>query len=297
MAKAVLTVVAGPDTTPLNADRLSQLTPAIQAYPVTVQRHHWLAAGKACDIYLEVDTLQTLNPLLEKLRPRFDVALSWQAGRRKKLLVADMDSTMVQEETLDLLASYYKLGDAIGAITQQTMRGEIDFEKALRARVALLKNQPVKTALARLLTSITYSPGATQLVQTMAAHGAYCALVSGGFTFVTAHIRQKLGFHVDYANSIGIKNGAFTGVVMDPVLDRAAKAQILKKEADRLNIAPSAALAVGDGANDLDMIQLAGMGVAYHGKPILRQHTPYHVTHGGLESLLYFQGYSLGEFV
>ena len=222
--------------------------------------------------------------------------VSDDASRRKKLLVADMESTIIEQECLDELADHIGLRDRISEITARAMRGEIAFEEALKERVGLLKGLNADV-LEKLYDRITLVPGARELVATMRANGAYCALVSGGFTFFTERIAARLGFHTHQANTLDIVDGRLTGTVSPPILGREAKLAALERLRRELNLQPEETLAVGDGANDLDMIRAAGLGVAFRAKPIVAAEAKASIRHGDLTALLYLQGYSKSEFV
>jgi len=222
--------------------------------------------------------------------------VSDDASRRKKLLVADMESTIIEQECLDELADHIGLRDRISEITARAMRGEIAFEEALKERVGLLKGLDADV-LEKLYDRITLVPGARELVATMRANGAYCALVSGGFTFFTERIAARLGFHTHQANTLDIVDGRLTGTVSPPILGREAKLAALERLRRELNLQPEETLAVGDGANDLDMIRAAGLGVAFRAKPIVAAEAKASIRHGDLTALLYLQGYSKSEFV
>ncbi|MBW6400075.1 phosphoserine phosphatase SerB [Roseomonas sp. HJA6] len=224
-----------------------------------------------------------------------DVIALGAAGRRKRLLIADMDSTIVTTETLDELAGQAGIKDRIAAITKRAMNGELDFEGALRERVGMLKGLPVE-AMERTWEETALMPGARELVATMRAHGARCALVSGGFTFFTGRVAALVGFHEHHSNTLLEDNGRLTGHVAEPILGRNAKLATLKRLAAEEGIGLDATLAVGDGANDLDMIQAAGLGVAYHAKPIVAAAARARVEHGDLRVLLFAQGYRAAEF-
>ena len=214
--------------------------------------------------------------------------------RRARLLVADMDSTIVTGETLDELAAFAGFGDQVAAITARSMNGEIDFADALRERVALLRGLALP-ALERTWEGVRLSPGARELVGTMRAHGAATALVSGGFTFFTARVAALAGFAVHRANVLLDDGAALTGRVGEPVLDRGAKLDTLRALAAEHGVPAEDTLAVGDGANDLDMIRAAGLGVAFHAKPLVAAAAHVHVRHAGLRALLFLQGYREDE--
>jgi phosphoserine phosphatase len=228
-----------------------------------------------------------------------DLAIDWALiparHRRKRLLVADMDSTIIACECLDELADFAGLKAKVSAITERAMRGELEFEPALRERVALLQGLEL-SALERCFNErVRLNPGARTLVQTMARHGARCVLVSGGFTFFTARVAKAAGFHAHFANTLLHDGSALNGEVAEPILGRAAKLSTLEREASQLTHEET--LAIGDGANDLDMIEAAGFGVAYRAKPVLRAAADACIMHTSLETVLYFQGYRREAFV
>lgn len=226
-----------------------------------------------------------------------DWALQRAAGRRKRLLVADMDSTIIGVECIDELADFVGLKAEISDITERAMRGELDFEAALLARVRRLAGLPV-AMLARCYDErVRLNPGARTLVRTMAAHGARCVLVSGGFTAFTARVAEAAGFHAHYANVLLDDGQALTGDVARPILGRAAKLGWLAAEAEALELSPADALAIGDGANDLAMIEAAGLGVAYRAKPVVAAQADARIDRTDLTAALYFQGYAEAQFV
>jgi phosphoserine phosphatase len=251
------------------------------------------------DVILEADDLTAVRAALAA--PMAGQELDWclqrLEGRRKRLLVADMDSTIINVECLDELADFAGLKAEISAITERAMRGELAFEGALRERVGMLKGLPASALQQAYDERVRLNPGARTLVRTMAAHGARCALVSGGFTFFTSRVAQAAGFHVNRANTLVEADGALTGQVGDPILGKEAKLAALQEEAAALGIPLSATLAVGDGANDLAMIEAAGLGVAYRAKPVVAAQAHAKVDHADLTALLYFQGYPASEFV
>jgi phosphoserine phosphatase len=220
----------------------------------------------------------------------------WE-GRRKRLLIADMDSTIIGCECLDELADFAGVKDAVSAITERAMRGEIGFEGALTERVAMLKGLPLAALERCYAERVRLNPGARTMVATMAAHGARCVLVSGGFTFFTSRVAEAAGFHDQRANSlIDDGSGALTGQVGRPILGREAKLAALEAEVAGLGATPAEALAIGDGANDLAMIKAAGLGVAYRAKPLVAAEADARVDHADLTALLYFQGYTQAQF-
>ena len=218
-------------------------------------------------------------------------------GRRKKMLLADMDSTMIQQECIDELADEAGVGDRVKDITARAMNGELDFEGALRERVGLLAGLDEAVIRQVLEQRITYMPGGKTLLATMKANGAYAALVSGGFTAFTASVAQALGFDENRANTLLVEGGKLTGHVRDPILGKQAKVDALEGITARLGLAEADVLAVGDGANDLGMLHRAGMGVALHAKPAVAAECDVRINFGDLTALLYVQGYSQDEFI
>jgi phosphoserine phosphatase len=226
-----------------------------------------------------------------------DFAIQPVENRRKRLLIADMDSTIINVECLDELADFAGVKDKVSEITERAMRGELAFEGALRERVGMLKGLSVDALQTCYDDRVKLNPGARTLVRTMAEHGARCALVSGGFTFFTSRVAQAAGFHLNRANTLIEADGKLTGTVGDPILGKEAKLAALREETAALGLTPADALAVGDGANDLAMIEVAGLGVAYRAKPIVAAQAHAKVDHADLTALLYFQGYTQAEFV
>jgi phosphoserine phosphatase len=227
----------------------------------------------------------------------FDIVLQPAANRRKKLFLADMDSTMIQQECIDELADYVGLKARVAAITERAMRGEIAFAPALRERVALLKGLPVATVDEVIEKRITLTPGARTLVATMRAHGAHTCMVSGGFTLFTDRIAAMIGFDETRANMLIVGGGKLSGNVKEPIFGRETKHATLMELRARLALAKDDTLVAGDGANDMDMIAEAGLGVAYHAKPRVAEAAAARIEHADLTALLYIQGYRREEFV
>lgn len=261
----------------------------------------WLDPGTALDIPFAA-AARDLPGLRAALGARagaapLDIVLQPAAGRRKRLLLADMDSTMIHQECIDELADFAGLRAEVSAITERAMRGELPFEPALRERVALLRGLPVSTVAAVLERRITLVPGGAALVRTMRAHGAYCALVSGGFTLFTAAVAARIGFDEHRANTLDLAGDALAGTVAEPILGGAAKRDRLVALRDARGLDRASVMAVGDGANDLAMLGEAGLGVAFHAKPAVAAAAHARVDHGDLDALLFIQGYARAEFV
>jgi len=225
-----------------------------------------------------------------------DFCVQPQANRRKQLLIADMDSTLIGCECLDELADFAGVKAEVSAITERAMRGEIGFEGALRERVGMLKGLPIAALEQCYAQRVRLNPGAETMVKTMAVHGARCVLVSGGFGFFTSRVVVAAGFHADRANTLIEADGKLTGQVGDPILGREAKLAALQEECAALGVGLDQALAIGDGANDLAMITAAGLGVAYRAKPVVAAEADARIDHTDLTALLYFQGYRAADF-
>ncbi len=260
----------------------------------------WLFDEVAVDIPFESkDDVRTIEARLRASRGDLpiDIVVQPIATRRKKLFLADMDSTMIGQECIDELADFVGLKDHVAKITGRAMRGEIAFEPALRERVALLKGLPVSVVDEVLAKRITLTPGGRELVMTMRAHGAYACLISGGFTLFTNAVAAQIGFQENRANELVVRDGKFTGEVKEPILGREKKLATLVELVEAFDLDDIDSLVAGDGANDLGMIQHAGLGVAYHAKPAVAEAAAARIDHGDLTALLYAQGYRREEFV
>ncbi len=256
----------------------------------------WLAPGIAAEFAVETrpgDFEERWNALQAR---GIDLAIQPAEGRRKRALLADMDSTMIGQECIDELADAAGVGEAVAAVTRKAMNGEVGFEGALRERVAALEGLDASVIETVLAERITLAPGGRELVATMRAKGAHALLVSGGFTAFTAAVAAWLGFDAHQANTLHIENGRLTGTVAEPILGREAKLEALDATAARLGLSPREIMAVGDGANDLAMLHAAGAGVALHAKPAVAAECDLRVNHGDLTALLYLQGYDRDEF-
>jgi phosphoserine phosphatase len=280
-----VTTLAAAQRAPFFDDRPIAL---LKAGGIAIEARTVLSEGRAVDV---LTSRPVPARLLQEVREAFGIdAISQElATRRKALFLADMDATMVAEETLDELAGYAGLKDRIAAITARAMNGELDFRAALRERVALLKGLPVST-LAATAGKVTFNPGAEALITSLKAHGVHCVLVSGGFTYFTERVAAALGFDEHHGNRLEISGGSLSGLVAEPILDKAFKRDCLEATAARLGIPMSATVAIGDGANDLPMLQAAGLGVGWRSKAVLRDALPNHILFGGLDTLLYALG-------
>ena len=259
----------------------------------------WLFDEVAVDIPFEgSEDISAVEARLREARGDLpvDIVVQPRAFRRKKLLLADMDSTMIGQECVDELADFAGLKAQVAGITERAMRGEIAFEPALRERVALLKGMSVSVIDEVLKTRIRPTPGGRELVATMRAHGAYTCLISGGFTLFTNAVAAGIGFQENRSNELLIEGGKLTGEVREPILGRAAKLATLIELTESFDLDDIDTLVVGDGANDLGMIQNAGLGVAYHAKPAVAAAAAARIDHGDLTALLYAQGYRREEF-
>ena len=260
----------------------------------------WLAEGEACDLF--IDQPLSAQDLAEQAREALsgtmiDAVCTAVHGRRKKLLISDMDSTVIDQECIDELADAFGVGQQIREITTAVINGEINFSEALRQRVALMKGMDHGLLENVYKDRLTIKPGARTLVQTMARHGAFTILVSGGFSFFTSRIAERIGFDDHKGNELLFEDGKLTGEAQEPILGRAAKLTILTHVCDEKGLQLADVLAVGDGANDIDMIQGAGLGVAFHGSGSLKEQANASIDHSDLSALLYVQGFHKSEFV
>ncbi|AIC28056.1 phosphoserine phosphatase SerB-like protein [Rhizobium etli bv. mimosae str. IE4771] len=291
----VATLVANPSNPVLTPGIAEQAAEAVEASGL-----YWLADGVACDIALRDGTdaqAAEANILAVIASAPIDLVIQEQETRRKKLLIADMDSTMIGQECIDELAAEVGLKEKVAAITARAMNGEIAFEPALRERVALLKGLPISVVDEVIAKRITLTPGGPELIATMKSKGHYTALVSGGFTVFTGPIAATLGFDENRANTLLEDGGILSGFVAEPILGKQAKVDALNEISARLGISPKEAMAVGDGANDLGMLQIAGSGVALHAKPTVAAQAQMRINHADLTALLYIQGYRKTDFV
>ncbi|MDR6756582.1 phosphoserine phosphatase [Mycoplana sp. BE70] len=291
----VATLIANPSNPVLSPSISERAADAVNASGL-----YWLADGVACDIALRDGTdaaaaREKLHALISGAP--IDLVVQEAETRRKKLLIADMDSTMIGQECIDELAAEVGLKERVSEITARAMNGEIAFEPALRERVALLRGLPLSVVDEVIAKRITLTPGGPELIATMKANGHYTALVSGGFTVFTSRIAERLGFNENRANTLLEDGGVLTGEVAEPILGKQAKVDALIQIAERLAISTEDAMAVGDGANDLGMLHVSGSGVALHAKPAVAAEARMRIDHSDLTALLYIQGYRKSDFV
>jgi phosphoserine phosphatase len=298
MTSHVATLIAGPQARMLDDAAAERARAALPAAASLV----WLDPGIALDIAFTPSGERDGRKLADDVRAALgggaiDVVVQPLANRRKRLFLADMDSTMIGQECIDELADHVGLKAHVAAITERAMRGEIEFEPALRERVALLKGLAASVVDDVIASRIELTPGGQALVATMRANGAHTCLVSGGFKLFTNRIAAMIGFNEDRANALVVADGKFAGAVAEPILGSGAKLATLRELRNRFGLKHEDTMAAGDGANDLPMIQDAGLGVAYHSKPIVAQAAQARIDHGDLTALLYAQGYRREEFV
>lgn len=296
MTSYALTLIGNPESAPLEPAHIKR----VLQYLKLSAEIDWLAAEEACDLFIE--SRLSAEVITQKARDilggiSIDIVCTLNDGRRKKLLISDMDSTVINQECINELASAIGIGPQIGKITASVIRGDISIIEALRQRLQLMKGMEDKEMERVYRQHITLKAGARTLVQTMRHHGAYCILVSGGFTYFTSRIAARLGFHDHQGNELIFNHGKLTGEAQEPILGRAAKLDILMALCNEKGLALSEVLAVGDGANDIKMIQAAGLGVAFHDSGNLRKQSNAYIEHGDLTSLLYIQGFRKSEFV
>ncbi len=298
MLRQVLTLIADPAAPALDDAIAKTARTALADLGAETAPADWLARGIAADIGfngLNDDQAQAAVAKALAGLP-VDIVAQGVEGRRKSVLVADMESTIIQQEMLDELGDLIGARERIAAITHRAMNGEIDFKGALRERVSLLAGLEA-SVLTDMIGRITYMPGAATLIATLKKHGVYCALVSGGFKTFTAHVRGTLGFDEDQANDLTVAGGKLDGTVHEPILDKDAKYQALIRIAAAKRVPVAASITVGDGANDLPMLLAAGIGVAYHAKPSVAAQARARIDNGDLTALLYIQGYRADEIV
>lgn len=296
--RLVATLISDPARPRLTANVAETARSALGGLSPTVEGPDWLAPGHACDLFIETEDPAAVDQVLERAIGAFplDRVVQAEAGRRKRLLVADMESTIIVNEMVDELARYLGIETRVADITRRAMNGEIGFRPALVERVALLGGLE-EDILVSACDGIKMTPGAATLIATLRAHGAHTVLISGGFEVFSRWVAERLGFDEQYANRLAVQDGVVTGQVLEPLIGRQGKRAKMEEIAAGLGIATGDVLAVGDGANDLDMIAEAGLGVAYHAKPAVAAAADARIDHGDLTALLYAQGYRHDELV
>lgn len=294
----VATLIANPDRPTVDDAVTARAVEVLRAAGAANVEARVLAPGVACDISFSGMDPAAAADILENAQPGLaaDIAILPREGRRKKLLIADMDSTIITVECIDEIADFAGLKDKVAKITEAAMRGELDFVAALKERAAMLEGLE-EGVLERVFEErVRLTPGARTLIQTMNAAGALTVLVSGGFTFFTDRVSEATGFQVNRANSLEIEGGKLTGRVLEPIVDSATKRASLEEFRGTRGLSEVETLAVGDGANDIPMIEAAGLGVAYHAKPKAAAAADVAIRHGDLTALLYLQGFTANEF-
>ena len=290
----LLTLISNPATPTLTDDIVSAYAARLEGMTAV----SWLSEGVAVDIFFDGDlktAQESLTPDL--LKENFDFGFQQADQRRKKLLVADMDSTIIQCECIDELADFAGLKAEVSAITEAAMQGHLDFEQTLRDRLALLAGLDASVLERVYKERVKLMPGALTLIKTMNANGAMTVLVSGGFIFFTSRIAALTGFQVNRGNTMEIKDGKLTGNVLLPIVDSTTKLDSLIEFREKAGLSNHDIMAVGDGANDIPMIEEAGLGLAYHGKAAVTEAAEIALRHADLTALLYLQGYSDNDFV
>jgi phosphoserine phosphatase len=292
----ILVLITDPVRAGLNDSIIAAVRDALAAAGVAPEQPRGLADGIAAEIAFGGDAAAAKAAAKAALAAQaVDVAVVPAHNRRKRLLIADMESTLIENEFLDDIGARAGLGEKIAGITKRAMAGELDFAGALRERVVLLKGLPA-TLLDEVYAGLRIMPGARTLVATMRKHGAAVAIVSGGFRIFVDRVRAELGADVAEANDLEVAGGVLSGRVREPIFDRASKAATLQRLVQARGWTADDALAVGDGANDLDMVRAAGLGVAFRAKPVLADAAAVAIKHGDLTALLYLQGYRKDEF-
>jgi phosphoserine phosphatase len=294
--KYVLTLAVNSEFANLDTSAVAVATEALAKAEADVGALDWLADDIACDIPFDGLSPATASTIVQAQLTEVDIFAQPQSGRRKSLLLSDMDATMVTCETLDELAYFAGKKNEIAEITARAMNGEIAYDDSLRQRVAMLAGLSVDS-LEKTLVRMELTPGARTLVQTMRKNGAFTALVSSGFKFFTRHIREQIGFHEDVSNEFEIKDGTLTGEIDGTIMNKDGKLSTLRRFAEQQGVALSDTVTVGDGANDLPMLQAAGLGIAFHAKPVVAASARFQIKHSDLTSVLYAQGYKRNEFV
>jgi phosphoserine phosphatase len=292
----LLSLIADPQKAPLTQDHVETARAAAVALGANTGEGRWLSPREAWSCPVDSIAAASVSALRMRLAgAAVDLNLVTATGVRP-VLVADMDSTMIEQECIDELADVAGAGEKVREITARAMNGELAFEDALRERVRTLQGLPAQIINDVIATRITFMPGGPELIATMRQHGAHCALISGGFTHFTQHVAASLGFHEHQANQLLEDNGKLTGHVGEPILGRDAKVDALTRICSKLSVPAGSAITIGDGANDVPMLQAAGLGVALHAKPAVREQVGVQINHGNLTAMLFLQGIARNEF-
>lgn len=290
----VATLIAGHEQR-IDEAAVQQVLKVIAKLDGRTEKTAWLSHDEACDVFFDGDYEKIKESLSHYAQEQYvDIITQHATGRKKKALLADMESTIIKQEMLEELADFVGLRDKVEEITTRAMNGELDFKAALKERLALLKGLSASVVDA-LCEKIIINPGAADVVRTMRAQGARCIIVSGGFKAFTAYVATQLGFDEEHGNILDITDGQITGAMVEPVLDKHSKLATLKATAQKMQIPEQDICAVGDGANDLPMLMAAGLGVAYHAKPLVQQQASHNLRHANLRGLLWAQGYRREE--
>ena len=294
----VLTLISNPADGALSSDQVDRARRALEDLGIESAPADWLAPNEAVDIPFDRLSPKTAEAAVRDALADapLDVIAQSTLRRKKKLIIADMDSTIVEGETLDELAEFAGIGDKIAALTARAMNGEIGFTEALKTRVAMLEGLS-ESFLEETMKGVHLNPGALELITTMRTNGAFTALISGGFSFFTDRIREHVGFHMSLGNKLEITDGVLTGQVILPVVNKDTKLEMLIDMAASQELGMTDTFAIGDGANDVPMLKAAGMGVAYHGHPVARENARARLDHHDLSGALFIQGYRRDEFV
>lgn len=296
--KKVATILGNPEKKLLNENEINSIIDILQANGAIIEDVEWLNKDVACDIFFSVLSINEVDELLKHLLAdlQFDYIVQKTEGRKKKLLISDMDSTIIEQECIDELANFAGLKNEISVITERAMNGELDFKESLRERVSMLKGLSEKVLEEAFQNKITMTSGAKILVQTMRANGAKTILVSGGFTFFSHKVSDIVGFEVNEANILEIESGKLTGKVKEPILDKQAKLNSLIFHCEEMGIPLFKSIAVGDGANDLPMLLHSGISIAYKAKKMVKDQANASIDSCDLTALLYVQGYKYEQF-
>ena len=294
----VLTLITHPDNRILSPAEVDLARKALDDLGAETSDPDWLSDAEACDIPFDKVSPNSAEAVTRQALDNqpIDVIAQTAFRRKKKLIIADMDSTIVNGETLDDLAEFAGVKDEIAAITARAMEGELDFFEALKARVAMLEGLS-EQFLAETMDEVQLNPGAKELIRTMKANGAFAALISGGFSYFTDRVRQDVGFDMSLGNKLEIIDGTLTGQVVLPVVTKDTKLEMLIDMAAQQELGMSDTMAIGDGANDVPMLKDAGMGIAYHGHKVACENANARLDHAVLTGALFIQGYRRDEFV